>query len=144
MIRENCPWWKSKETIELGLRSGPLVEDDVHDTSTYTHTGVKYRWDVCYVLCLLLQEMCAPSSSPTRSRSCSAFVWTSSVSAWQVTSAFDWLISAVTHIMAELCLMYCCSAACAIYRGIVDLTFTSARRQAETCEPHIKYGEKKI
>ncbi|CAK6980544.1 complement C5 [Scomber scombrus] len=36
----------------------------------------------------------------------------------------------------------CMAAACAAYRGQVDLTLTSAKRQAETCESHIKYAFK--
>lgn len=36
----------------------------------------------------------------------------------------------------------CCLAACAAYRGDIDLTLTPAIRKAETCQSHIKYGEK--
>lgn len=36
------------------------------------------------------QEVCAPNSSPPRSKSCSASVWLSSVSAWQVRADFWW------------------------------------------------------
>ncbi|XP_053181385.1 complement C5 [Scomber japonicus] len=36
----------------------------------------------------------------------------------------------------------CMAAACATYRGQVDATLTSAKRQAETCEPHVKYAYK--
>lgn len=41
----------------------------------------------------------------------------------------------VTHLT-------CCLAACAAYRGDIDLTLTRAKRKDETCQLHIKYGEK--
>ncbi|XP_042338951.1 complement C5-like [Plectropomus leopardus] len=36
----------------------------------------------------------------------------------------------------------CMTAACAAYRGTIDLTLTAAKRTEETCKPHITYGEK--
>ncbi|XP_026177274.1 complement C5 [Mastacembelus armatus] len=36
----------------------------------------------------------------------------------------------------------CMTAACAAYRGNVDLTLTAAKRTEETCTPHIKYAYK--
>ncbi|XP_026199541.1 complement C5 [Anabas testudineus] len=36
----------------------------------------------------------------------------------------------------------CMTAACATYRGTVDLTLTTAKRTEETCQPHIKYAYK--
>ncbi|XP_070689559.1 complement C5 [Pempheris klunzingeri] len=34
----------------------------------------------------------------------------------------------------------CMTAACAAYRGNIDLTLTAAKRTHETCQPHIKYA----
>ncbi|KAM7390973.1 hypothetical protein PAMP_021696 [Pampus punctatissimus] len=36
----------------------------------------------------------------------------------------------------------CMTAACATYRGKVDVTLTTAKRTEETCQPHIKYAYK--
>ncbi|XP_044053377.1 complement C5 [Siniperca chuatsi] len=36
----------------------------------------------------------------------------------------------------------CMTAACAAYRGNIDLTLTAAKRTDETCKPHIKYAYK--
>ncbi|XP_018549132.1 complement C5 [Lates calcarifer] len=36
----------------------------------------------------------------------------------------------------------CMTAACAAYRGNVDLTLTAVKRTEETCQPHIKYAYK--
>lgn len=38
----------------------------------------------------------------------------------------------------------CCLAACAAYRGNIDVTQTAAKRTEETCRPHIKYGENHV
>lgn len=37
--------------------------------------------------------------------------------------------------------LWCHAAACAAYRGNVDLTLTPVKRTEELCQPHIKYGE---
>ncbi|KAM9360733.1 complement C5 [Symphorus nematophorus] len=34
----------------------------------------------------------------------------------------------------------CMTAACASYRGDIDVTLTAAKRTSETCQPHIKYA----
>lgn len=51
-------------------------------------------------------------------------------------------VSNMLHV--SLCVNYCYVAACAAYRGNVDLTLTAVKRTEETCQPHIKYGEKEV
>uniref|UniRef100_A0A3P9H4Z3 Complement C5 n=1 Tax=Oryzias latipes TaxID=8090 RepID=A0A3P9H4Z3_ORYLA len=47
------------------------------------------------------------------------------------------------QMLQRLCLgeqCQCMTAACAAYRGNVDLSLTSVQRREELCQPHVKYG----
>uniref|UniRef100_A0A3Q3ILA5 NTR domain-containing protein n=1 Tax=Monopterus albus TaxID=43700 RepID=A0A3Q3ILA5_MONAL len=54
------------------------------------------------------------------------------------------MLSTSCFILCFYSVLPCSAAACAAYRGTVDLTLTPARRTEETCKPDIKYGERDL